>query len=131
VDLERHDFLSEVEDGLTMLADRASLTRVLVNLLDNAAKHTPVGGVIRCTAWSEGEWGVVQVRDEGAGIPAEHLPHVFSRFHRSDDARDRDSGGTGLGLAIVKAILDAHGGTIEIDSQLAVGTSVRFRVKRR
>jgi signal transduction histidine kinase len=70
----------------------------------------------------------VRVRDTGIGIPAEDLPHVFDRFYRVDKARTRVSGGTGLGLAIVQTLVEAHGGTVAVESTPDVGTTVRVRL---
>ncbi|MEZ4515700.1 MAG: ATP-binding protein [Chloroflexota bacterium] len=88
------------------------LRQALQNLLWNALRYTPEGGHILLTVNQRG-YVVVTVRDTGAGIAAEHLPHVFDRFYRSDPARDRESGGAGLGLAIVKATVEAHDGTVQ------------------
>ena len=102
--------------------ERDKLRQVLVNLLDNALKFTPSGGAVT-VAVHTGAGGVeVSVRDTGAGIAAEHLPHVFERFYKADRAR-RD-GGTGLGLAIVRHIVEAHGGTARVESREGEGTTV-------
>lgn len=101
----------DVEPGLTVHADRDRIAQVLTNLLDNAARHTQAGH-ITVTADGYGDTVRIEVADTGDGIGAEHLPHVFERFYRSDSARDRDRGGSGLGLTICRAILRAHGGTI-------------------
>ena len=83
-------------------ADRQRLTQVLSNLLDNALRHTPTGGHVRLTAARAGAEVVFTVTDDGDGIGAEHLPHIFERFYRADSARDRGRGGSGIGLAIVR-----------------------------
>ena len=98
-------------------ADRQRLTQVLGNLLDNALRHTPPGGRVTLTAARSGADVVFTVADDGEGIAAEHLPHVFERFYRADSARDRGRGGSGIGLAIVKALTEAHGGHISVASR--------------
>lgn len=96
--------------------DPQRLTQVLVNVLDNALRHTPAGGHVDVATNIEGLHVVIRVTDDGDGIDAAHLPHVFERLYRADTARDRDHGGSGLGLAIAKALVDAHGGHISAAS---------------
>jgi two-component system, OmpR family, phosphate regulon sensor histidine kinase PhoR len=113
-------------DGKRIHADPDALTQVFTNLFDNALRHTPPGGRIVVEA-RRVEGGVqVIIRDTGAGIPAEHLPRVFERFYRVDPARSRDQGGTGLGLSIVRHLVEAHGGRVDLESALGVGTTVRL-----
>lgn len=106
--------------------DREGWTRCLGNLLDNAVAHTPPGGRVWVTTYREGSCYVVEVADEGSGIPPEDLPRVTRRFYRSDLSRSRNLGGTGLGLAIVSSWLQTAGGRLEITSQLGRGTHVRL-----
>jgi heavy metal sensor kinase len=108
--------------------DRGHLQQVIVNLLDNAFKYTPSGGDVWLSVSTESSHGIVEIRDNGIGIPAECLPFVFDRFYRADKARSRESGGTGLGLSIVSAICTAHGGTISIQSTEGAGTTVRVEL---
>jgi two-component system, OmpR family, phosphate regulon sensor histidine kinase PhoR len=105
-------------------ADRDRLSQVFVNVLDNAVKFTPEGGSI--TIHSEEITGkmVVTISDTGMGIPKEEIQRLGERFYRVDKARSRDLGGTGLGLSIVKHLMLAHGGKMEIESQLGRGTKV-------
>ncbi len=98
-------------------ADRQRLGQVLSNLLDNALRHTATGGHVRLTAARRGTDVVFTVSDDGEGIAAEHLPHLFERFYRADSARDRGRGGSGIGLAIAKALTEAHGGHIGVASR--------------
>jgi heavy metal sensor kinase len=107
--------------------DRARLKQVVVNLLDNAIKYTPAKGVIHLRVASANSHAVLEVLDNGIGIPADALPHVFDRFFRVDKARTRDPGGAGLGLAIVKSISTAHGAQVEVESGNRGGSC--FRVK--
>ncbi|MFI8947857.1 ATP-binding protein [Streptomyces sp. NPDC053750] len=97
-------------------ADAARLQQVLVNLLGNARNHTPPGTTVTARVRPSGAWLCVDVEDNGPGIPAELLPHVFERFARGDSARSRATGSTGLGLAIVQAVTTAHGGGVTVDS---------------
>lgn len=121
-------FEIEVPPNLDVNADPALLSRALVNLLSNAHRHTPADKRIGVRAFREGDEVVIQVWDEGEGIPADHLSLIFNRFHRVDSSRDKMSGGTGLGLAIVKSIVEAHGGTIAVESRVDVGTTVTVRL---
>jgi two-component system phosphate regulon sensor histidine kinase PhoR len=106
-------------------ADRDRLAQILINILDNAIKFTPVGGTIAVTA-SPGEEGFLTVRiaDTGVGIPKGEIPRLGERFYRADKTRSREMGGTGLGLSIVKHLMMAHGGRVIIDSALGHGTTV-------
>ena len=108
-------------------ADKARLTQVLQNLLTNALRHSSEGGLIQLQVNATPREVVVTVQDNGDGILAEHLPHIFDRFYRADRARDRDSGGAGLGLAIVRALIEAHGGWVEATS-LGLGQGSSFRI---
>lgn len=108
-------------------ADHARLRQSLNNLLENAIRHTPAGGVV--TMQAEQLPGELQLRvvDTGEGIPVEHLEHVFDRFYRVDAARSREMGGSGLGLAIVQAITEAHGGRVTVESA-GKGQGSRFTI---
>ncbi len=105
------------------LADRRRIVQVLVNLMTNAARHSPPASVIRVSAVREDVHVAVSVSDEGRGIPAERLPHLFRKF--SGDASEEPGGDTGLGLAICKGIVEAHGGRIRAESD-GVGLGARF-----
>jgi len=107
--------------------DQARLKQVVVNLLDNAIKYTPNGGRIRLKIAQEEGDAVLDIADDGIGIPAEALPHVFKRFFRVDGSRSRDQGGAGLGLSIVKSICDAHGARVEVSSTPGQGSLFRIR----
>jgi len=118
----------QVEDNLKVSADADGLSRVLTNLLDNAARHTPKDGSIVLSAVEDGQNVIILVEDTGSGIPAEHLPHVFDRFYRVDSSREREAGGTGLGLSLVRAIVEAHQGTVSIASDVRRGTTVTVKL---
>ncbi|MGE5571621.1 MAG: ATP-binding protein [Bacteroidota bacterium] len=111
-------------------ADPDRIAQVLVNLLANAMRHTPDGGAVTVSArrqgHDEGGWVAVSVRDTGPGIAEKDIPHVFDRFYRTDEARDRAAGGAGLGLAIAKGIVEAHGGRIWADSAPGQGATFTF-----
>ena len=96
--------------------DPDRIGQVLTNLLDNALRHTPTGGIVTLGCRRLEHDVEYAVSDTGAGIPAEHLPHVFDRFYRVDTARDRGHGGSGIGLSIAKALVEAHGGQIRAAS---------------
>lgn len=109
-----------------VLADPARLDQVLVNLVENAIRYTPQKSRIEI-AWALTGQGDVelQISDTGSGIAKEHLPRLFERFYRIDKARSREQGGTGLGLAIVKHIMQRHGGSVSVSSELGKGSSFR------
>jgi len=104
--------------------DATRIGQVLRNLLTNAMTHTPAGGTIMVLGTADSEFVTVMVRDDGPGIAAEHLPHVFERFYRADPSRARATGGAGLGLAIVQGIVRAHGGVVAAASE--GGAVLRF-----
>lgn len=114
----------QVEPGLSVPLDRHLFRRAVGNLIENAIKYCHGGGEVRVTARREGDVVKVDVRDNGGGIPAEHLPHVFNRFYRVDSTRSKHTGGTGLGLAIVKTIATLHHGDVTISSKPGEGTTV-------
>jgi heavy metal sensor kinase len=125
---EKHISMSVHTLPMIVSIDPARMKQVLVNLIDNAIKYTPDGGSISLNSFVVGRLAVIQVTDNGIGIPASALPNVFDRFYRTDKARSRVSGGTGLGLAIVKAICHAHGGSVTLTSSEGAGTLVRIEL---
>lgn len=114
------------EDQAQVLGDADRLKQLLLNLVDNAIKYTPAGGEVTLSLARDAQWVRVAVADTGVGIPAQDLPRIFDRFYRVDKARAREAsssgGGTGLGLAIAKWIVDAHGGRIEVQSEVGKGS---------
>lgn len=115
----------------TIQADKARLRQCLLNLLDNAMRHTPENGTIILQAEQAGQTLELRVIDDGAGIAAERLPHVFDRFYRTDNARSREKGGSGLGLAIVRAIVEQHGGTVTaVSAGLGQGATFTISLPR-
>ena len=107
-------------------ADRTALEQILVNLVDNAVRHTADGGQITIETEAARNGSNVLVKDTGTGIPPEHLARIFERFYRADAARSREAGGTGLGLAIVKHLVEAHGGSVTAESVVGAGTTIRI-----
>ena len=115
------------DDTLTLWGDPARVRQVLSNLIDNALAHTPPGGAVTIAAARDGSETAIDVRDTGAGIAPEHLPHVFDRFYRADPSRSRATGGAGLGLAIARQVVEASGGRITVTSEPGRGTAFRVR----
>ena len=114
-----------------VLIDPLKITQVCENLIDNALKYTPRGSRIEVTVRRRDDEVEVCVRDNGPGIPAADLPHLFERFYRVDKGRSREKGGTGLGLSIVKHIVQLHGGRAWVDSELGKGASFCFTLPQR
>ncbi|MDR1156715.1 MAG: HAMP domain-containing protein [Oscillospiraceae bacterium] len=112
--------------AVAVLADRDRLSQVTTNLLSNAVKYTPEQGRIRLTTADLGTQGALSVEDTGPGIPETSLPLLFERFYRADQSRARETGGAGIGLAIVKSIVEAHQGTVTVESRPGEGS--RFTV---
>ena len=110
-----------------ILVDRARMLQVLTNLLDNARRHTPAGHDVTLAASDEGNWLTISVTDDGEGIAAAQLPHIFERFFRGDSARSHHEQGSGIGLTISRAIAEAHGARLDASSE-GVGRGAAFTV---
>ena len=124
---DRAGLTLELEPGeaVPIAADRGLIEQAVANLLDNAIKYTSAGGVTVRTGVEAGRaW--CEVVDTGVGVPAEHLPRIFERFYRVDEARSRALGGTGLGLSIVKHVMILHGGEVTARSTVGEGSSFRL-----
>ena len=119
-------------DSAIIAGDRGQMAQVMRNLVDNALKYGKPGGPVTVTleATATG-WLSILVRDEGEGIPPEHLPRLTERFYRADTSRSRAAGGTGLGLSIVKHIVERHRGRFDIDSRQGVGTTASLMLPLR
>ncbi len=115
-------------ERLVLRGDEMRLKQVVVNLLDNAIKYTPVGGKVGILVEQVNGHVVVEVKDNGPGISPTALSHIFERFYRADEARARKSGGTGLGLSIVKSICHAHGGEVSVTSEQGKGSTFRVEL---
>jgi signal transduction histidine kinase len=103
--------------------DPDRLAQVLVNLIDNALRHTPAGGSVTISVGQSDGAATLVVGDTGVGIPYNDLPHVFDRFYVVERSRSRESTGTGLGLSIVKQIIEAHGGSVTAESEFGLGAT--------
>jgi signal transduction histidine kinase len=119
----------ELELGVAeVCGDADRMDQVVTNLLVNAVQYNKDHGQIRVVTRYENHAAVLTVSDTGPGIPAEELPRLFERFYRADKARGRSNGQSGLGLSICKAIVDAHGGSIEVESRVGEGTTFTVRL---
>ncbi len=127
IDLHVEGSVLETEN---VFGDRERLKQVMINLIDNAIKYTEPGGSITLRCRLDGPRGFIAVADTGSGIPPEHHARIFERFYRVDRDRSRDVGGTGLGLAIVKHIVEAHGGVINVRSEVGKGSEFEFSLRR-
>lgn len=123
------ELIGEVQPGVTIMADPGRLRQVLVNLLTNAYKYTEIGSVTVKLHEADNRV-VIEIEDTGVGIAEEDLPFVFQRFYRADPSRSRNTGGAGIGLTIAERLVKVHGGHIEINSKLNVGTSMRVYLPR-
>jgi two-component system, OmpR family, phosphate regulon sensor histidine kinase PhoR len=127
IEQKQHRMVVEVPKDLpSVLGDQQRLTEILSNLLDNAIKYTPNQGTITISATAKERSVELSISDTGVGIPPQDLPRIFERFYRVDKARSRELGGTGLGLAIVKHLVEAHGGTVRVESVAGGGTCFRI-----
>ncbi|WP_363315573.1 sensor histidine kinase [uncultured Flavonifractor sp.] len=122
---------ARVEPALTLTGDEGQLRRLVRILLDNAIKYAGPQGTVTLELARQQDKLRLSVRNTGAPIPPEHLPHLFERFYRADAARDRSQGGYGLGLAIAKAIVEHHRGTITVSSRAETGTVFTVLLPRR
>lgn len=126
----RVDVLADVpEDGLLALVDPLRTEQILGNLLRNALRHTPPGGIVVARAAEEDGRVLLEVRDTGKGIAPEDLPHVWERFYRGDGPRTPD-GGAGIGLAVVRELAEAMGGSVAVSSQPGEGSAFRIWLPR-
>ncbi len=111
-------------------ADAQRINQVMTNLIENAIKYGNDNGKVIVHFEEDKKHFVVSIRDNGPGIPPEHLPRIFERFYRVDKSRSKEKGGTGLGLAIVKHILNAHGSKITVTSKVDKGTTFSFKLEK-
>ena len=128
----RHTFVVDApEDFPSIIADEDKVDQILTNLLSNAVKYSPNGGEIRVEIRDLGDMVTVAIADPGIGIPLEHLDRIFARFHRVDSRDARAAGGTGIGLYLVKHLVEAHGGSIRVESRVGEGSRFTFSLPKR
>lgn len=127
----KHSFSIDLDGELPVIvADEDKVDQILTNLTNNAIKYSPNGGTITIHGHTEDGQVVISVADEGMGISKDQLPKVFERFHRIDNRDTRKVGGTGIGLYLVKHLVEAHGGTIWVDSEVGKGTTFTFALPK-
>ena len=126
--LHQVDVFHSCDPNLEANINRGQLEQAITNLIDNAIKYSNRGSTVNVEVTSPSDEIVILVQDKGVGIASEHLPRLFERFYRVDEARSRDAGGTGLGLAIVKHVAVAHKGRISVDSSPGKGSSFRIHL---
>jgi two-component system OmpR family sensor kinase len=122
-----HQLRMNVESDVEVLGDEERLRQIFSNLIDNALKHSLTSSRIDLSLRRDGNWAVVEVADDGRGIAAEHIPHVFERFYRGEEEPGE---GLGLGLAIVKHLCEAHGGAVTLRSEPGRGSCFRLTIPR-
>jgi two-component system phosphate regulon sensor histidine kinase PhoR len=105
------------------MGSKTELFSALSNLVSNAIRYTPLGGLVHLTFSLTEDQFIISVKDTGPGIASEHLPRLTERFYRVDQSRSRETGGTGLGLAITKHVMQRHGGELQIQSELGKGST--------
>ncbi|MBE6024152.1 MAG: HAMP domain-containing protein [Cellulosilyticum sp.] len=120
---DEHDILSKITDDVMLSGDKGMIKELIRILMDNALKYTPEGGTITLGCNRSKQNVILSIQDTGIGIAREHIPHLFERFYRIDEARNKSTGGTGLGLAIAHQIIKAHDAQISVTSEVNQGTS--------
>lgn len=111
-----------IGEAIPIFADQDKISQVMINLLSNALKFTPSGGVVEVEVSQRISEVEITVKDNGLGISPEDQPFMFERFYRVDKSRSRLTGGSGIGLAIVKSLVEAHQGTVTVKSKVGIGT---------
>jgi len=119
---DEHEFVCKTDAHVMILGDTHLIKELIRILVDNAIKYTAEGGTITLYSVATLKNVVLSVKDTGIGISNDHIPHLFERFYRTSEARDKNSGGTGLGLAIAKWIIDTHDATVDVSSTVGEGT---------
>jgi signal transduction histidine kinase len=121
-----HHFAADLRSEGLIQMDAVRIEQAILALVDNAAKYSPEGTTITLRSTTRNQTAIIEVIDQGIGIPKAELPLVFERFYRVDKSRSRKQGGTGLGLPIARSIVNAHGGRLEAESETGVGTTMRL-----
>ncbi|WP_258880024.1 HAMP domain-containing sensor histidine kinase [Clostridium estertheticum] len=119
-----HEISSDINEALSIYADKNLLKQALRIFIDNSIKYTPIGGTIKLNSYIKKSNLAIEIIDTGIGIAKDDLPHIFTRFYRCDKSRAKESGGTGLGLSISKWIIGKHNGSILVESKLEMGTKI-------
>jgi two-component system, OmpR family, phosphate regulon sensor histidine kinase PhoR len=132
-DTKQHDLRVDVGEGVRLMGNDVALRTLVRNLLDNAIRYTEREGTIKVELQAEPDakgsgWAVLRVTDNGVGIPQAEQRRIFERFYRVDKARSRETGGTGLGLSIVRHVAERHGGRVDVQSTLGVGSTFTVRL---
>ncbi|MDJ0715136.1 MAG: ATP-binding protein [Prochloraceae cyanobacterium] len=127
-ELKRNLEITLPQQPVTLKANSELLQRAIANLLDNALKYTSPGGTVKLRLFTRSRRAIIEIEDDGIGIPSTDLPHIFDRFYRVDVARSRSTGGFGLGLSIVHQIVEAHGGKISVNSTTEEGTTFKIEL---
>jgi signal transduction histidine kinase len=123
------DFKPDLDPRLPIVTgDRDRLVQVVSNLVNNAVKYSPEGGVVTISSRAEGGYALITVADTGLGIPPDEIAHVFERFRRVRSGAAQSIAGTGLGLTIVKQIVEMHGGKIWVESAVGHGSAFHFTI---
>jgi two-component system phosphate regulon sensor histidine kinase PhoR len=120
---QKHELIFAQVPQLFVMGSRTELFSALSNLVSNAIRYTPLGGLVHLTFSQTEDQFTISVKDTGPGIASEHLPRLTERFYRVDQSRSRETGGTGLGLAITKHVMQRHGGELQIQSELGKGST--------
>jgi signal transduction histidine kinase len=123
-----HEIINNNEENLIMYGDKKLLKQGIRIFIENSIKYTPDNGKISLKSFSKENSIYISVRDTGIGIPKESIEHIFERFYRADESRTKKTGGTGLGLSIAKWIIDSHQGTIEVFSEVGIGTEILIQL---
>ena len=127
---QNYNLRSSIKDNIEVNMDKDKLKQIIYNLLSNSIKYLNPGGTVRVELEEDKHNTIIKVIDNGIGIEKQDLPHIFDRFYRSDTSRNRSTGGTGLGLSIVKSLVEAHKGSIDIDSKYGAGTVITIMIKK-
>lgn len=129
--LDKNISISISKEPVVIFADRDKISQVIINLISNAKKYSKEGDSVKLDIIQDAEETAIKIKDTGIGIEKDHLKNIFERFYRVDSSRSRMTGGSGIGLTITKAIIEAHGGTIEVQSEVGEGTEFTVRLPRR
>jgi len=124
------NIINNINSDITINYDPQRFTQIVTNIINNSILATDDGGLISFNTSIDKKNLILEIVDNGTGIPKEELPYIFDRFYRTDKSRNRQSGGSGLGLSIVKYLIESHNGTIKINSELSKGTKVLISIKK-